>query len=137
MGAPTPLVLLPLWCSYPLGCSYPLVLLRWVLLPLGCSYPIGCSYPLRFVFVLVDVSLLMGGLTPPRRGCLAPPSLTSSRRARLCPRSLANPRMELPLEIVVAIAAVVLAAAVTTVRGRRQGSFEQCQWRSLRDLQLD
>ena len=63
MGAPTPLVLLPLWCSYPLGCSYPLVLLRWVLLPLGCSYPIGCSYPLRFVFVLVDVSLLMGGLT--------------------------------------------------------------------------
>ena len=62
MGAPTPLVLLPLWCSYPLGCSYPLVLLRWVLLPLGCSYPIGCSYPLRFVFVLVDVSLLMGGL---------------------------------------------------------------------------
>ena len=64
MGAPTPLVLLPLWCSYPLGCSYPLVLLRWVLLPLGCSYPIGCSYPLRFVFVLVDVSLLMGGLSP-------------------------------------------------------------------------
>ena len=64
MGAPTPLVLLPLWCSYPLGCSYPLVLLRWVLLPLGCSYPIGCSYPLRFVFVLVDVSLLMGGITP-------------------------------------------------------------------------
>ena len=62
MGAPTPLVLLPLWCSYPLGCSYPLVLLRWVLLPLGCSYPIGCSYPLRFVFVLVDVSLLMGGI---------------------------------------------------------------------------
>ena len=62
MGAPTPLVLLPLWCSYPLGCSYPLVLLRWVLLPLGCSYPIGCSYPLHFVFVLVDVSLLMGGL---------------------------------------------------------------------------
>ena len=66
MGAPTPLVLLPLWCSYPLGCSYPLVLLRWVLLPLGCSYPIGCSYPLRFVFVLVDVSLLMGGLTSNR-----------------------------------------------------------------------
>ena len=55
-------MLLPLWCSYPLGCSYPLVLLRWVLLPLGCSYPIGCSYPLHFVFVLVDVSLLMGGL---------------------------------------------------------------------------
>ena len=70
MGAPTPLVLLPLWCSYPLGCSYPLVLLRWVLLPLGCSYPIGCSYPLRFVFVLVDVSLLMGGLTA-RRGAVA------------------------------------------------------------------
>ena len=66
MGAPTPLVLLPLWCSYPLGCSYPLVLLRWVLLPLGCSYPIGCSYPLRFVFVLVDVSLLMGGLNQTR-----------------------------------------------------------------------
>ena len=55
-------MLLPLWCSYPLGCSYPLVLLRWVLLPLGCSYPSGCSYPLGFVFVLVDVSLLMGGL---------------------------------------------------------------------------
>ena len=73
MGAPTPLVLLPLWCSYPLGCSYPLVLLRWVLLPLGCSYPIGCSYPLRFVFVLVDVSLLMGGLIPGRScaGCFA------------------------------------------------------------------
>ena len=45
-----------------MGCSYPFVLLRWVLLPLGCSYPIGCSYPLRFVFVLVDVSLLMGGI---------------------------------------------------------------------------
>ena len=79
MGAPTPLVLLPLWCSYPLGCSYPLVLLRWVLLPLGCSYPIGCSYPLRFVFVLVDVSLLMGGLIHGRptivEGVLVVPNL--------------------------------------------------------------
>ena len=45
--------------------------------------------------------------------------------------------MELPLEIVVAIAAVVLAAAVTTVRGRGKGSSEQCHWRSLRDLQLE
>ena len=69
MGAPTPLVLLPLWCSYPLGCSYPLVLLRWVLLPLGCSYPIGCSYPLRFVFVLVDVS--DGARRVPGRGAHA------------------------------------------------------------------
>ena len=50
-----------------MGCSYPFVLLRWVLLPLGCSYPIGCSYPLHFVFVLVDVSLLMGGLIPDRQ----------------------------------------------------------------------
>ena len=91
MGAPTPLVLLPLWCSYPLGCSYPLVLLRWVLLPLGCSYPIGCSYPLHFVFVLVDVSLLMGGLTAKVHSTVQSVPVTRGATAIARPRSPTAP----------------------------------------------